>query len=196
MNMGSAGEPFVLRNARHLAADYMARIIRPGDSVVDATMGNGKDTLFLAELVGESGHVYAFDVQQEAVARTRERVEEAGFEGRTTLILAGHETMAQHVPQGVSAVMFNLGWLPGAQHIVTTKTETTLVAVEAALSLIAPGGVVTVCIYPGHEEGTRELHALLDYAGRLSVRTYNVLHHHFLNAAQGTPQLILIQKNK
>jgi len=194
--MGSAGEPFVLRNARHLAADYMARIIRPGDSVVDATMGNGKDTLFLAELVGESGHVYAFDVQQEAVARTRERVEEAGFEGRTTLILAGHETMAQHVPQGVSAVMFNLGWLPGAQHIVTTKTETTLVAVEAALSLIAPGGVVTVCIYPGHEEGTRELHALLDYAGRLSVRTYNVLHHHFLNAAQGTPQLILIQKNK
>jgi len=188
--------PFVLRNARHLAADYMARIIRPGDSVVDATMGNGKDTLFLAELVGESGHVYAFDVQQEAVARTRERVEEAGFEGRTTLILAGHETMAQHVPQGVSAVMFNLGWLPGAQHIVTTKTETTLVAVEAALSLIAPGGVVTVCIYPGHEEGTRELHALLDYAGRLSVRTYNVLHHHFLNAAQGTPQLILIQKNK
>jgi len=194
--MGSAGEPFVLRNARHLAADYMARIIRPGDSVVDATMGNGKDTLFLAELVGESGHVYAFDVQQEAVARTRERVEAAGFEGRTTLILAGHETMAQHVPQGVSAVMFNLGWLPGAQHIVTTKTETTLVAVEAALSLIAPGGVVTVCIYPGHEEGTRELHALLDYAGRLSVRTYNVLHHHFLNAAQGTPQLILIQKNK
>lgn len=187
--------PFVLRNARHLATDYMIRTIQPGDSVVDATMGNGKDTLFLCGLVGEAGHVYAFDVQEEAVRRTQERVSEAGFAARTTLLLAGHETMAQHVPQGVKAVMFNLGWLPGAQHIVTTKTDTTLEAVRAAVELIGRGGIVTVCIYPGHEEGTRELHALLDYAKGLSVRTYNVLHHHFLNAAEGTPELILIQKN-
>lgn len=187
--------PFVLRNARHLAADYMIRTIQPGDSVVDATMGNGKDTLFLCGLVGETGHVYAFDVQEEAVRRTQERVGEAGFAARTTLLLAGHETMARHVPQGVKAVMFNLGWLPGAQHIVTTKTDTTLEAVRAAVELIGRGGIVTVCIYPGHEEGTRELHALLDYAKGLSVRTYNVLHHHFLNAAEGTPELILIQKN-
>lgn len=187
--------PFVLRNARHLAADYMIRTVQPGDSVVDATMGNGKDTLFLCGLVGETGHVYAFDVQEEAVRRTQERVGEAGFAARTTLLLAGHETMARHVPQGVKAVMFNLGWLPGAQHIVTTKTDTTLEAVRAAVELIGRGGIVTVCIYPGHEEGTRELHALLDYAKGLSVRTYNVLHHHFLNAAEGTPELILIQKN-
>lgn len=188
-------ERYVLRNARHLAADYMRRTIRPGDTVVDATMGNGKDTLFLAELAGESGHVYAFDVQEEAVARTRERVQEAGFGERVTLFLAGHETMAQHVPQGVMAIMFNLGWLPGAAHAVTTRTDTTLAAVEAAVQLIAPGGIVTVCIYPGHEEGKRELSALLDYASALSVRRYNVLHHRFLNASGETPQLILIQRN-
>ncbi|MBQ2834914.1 MAG: class I SAM-dependent methyltransferase [Clostridia bacterium] len=187
---------FVLRNARHLAAGYMLGSIRPGDSVVDATMGNGKDTLFLCGLVGEAGHVYAFDVQPEAVERTRERVRDAGMEARTTLILAGHETMRRHVPQGVRAVMFNLGWLPGAQHAVTTKTDTTLAAVEAALELICPGGVVTVCIYPGHEEGTKELDALLAYAQGLSVRMYNVAHHRFLNAAKGTPELILIQKNE
>ena len=189
-------ERFVLRNARHLAADYMIRSIREGDRVVDATMGNGKDTLFLCELVGEKGHVYAFDVQEEAVARTRERVNEAGFAERTTLLLAGHETMAQHVPAPVQAVMFNLGWLPGAEHIVTTKTNTTLEAVCAAVSLIAPGGIVTVCVYPGHEEGTRELKALLEYAASLDVRRYNVLYHQFLNASLQTPQLILIQKNK
>lgn len=189
-------ERFVLRNARHLAADYMIRSIREGDRVVDATMGNGKDTLFLCELVGEKGHVYAFDVQEEAVARTRERVNEAGFAERTTLLLAGHETMAQHVPAPVQAVMFNLGWLPGAEHIVTTKTNTTLEAVRAAVSLIAPGGIVTVCVYPGHEEGTRELKALLEYAVSLDVRRYNVLYHQFLNASLQTPQLILIQKNK
>lgn len=188
-------ERFVLRNARHLAADYMRRTICPGDTVVDATMGNGKDTLFLAELVGESGHVYAFDVQEEAVARTRERVQEAGFLERVTLLLAGHETMAQHVPHGARAIMFNLGWLPGAAHAVTTKMDTTLTAVDAAVRLIAPGGIVTVCIYPGHEEGKRELSALLAYASGLSVRAYNVLHHHFLNASGETPQLILIQRN-
>ena len=189
-------ERFVLRNARHLAADYMVRTIREGDTVVDATMGNGKDTLFLCELVGETGHVYAFDVQPEAVERTRERVAEAGYAQRTTLLLAGHETMAEHVEGPVQAVMFNLGWLPGAEHAVTTQTETTLKAVSAALDLIAPGGIVTVCVYPGHEEGTRELHALKAYVSELSVRTYNVLYHHFANAAAQTPQLFLIQKNK
>ena len=189
-------EPFTLRNARHLAADYMRRAIREGDAVIDATMGNGKDTLFLCELVGNSGHVYAFDVQEEAVARTRERVAEAGFANRTTLLLAGHETMVEHVKEPVQAVMFNLGWLPGAEHIVTTQTETTLKAVRAALELIAPGGIVTVCVYPGHEEGARELHALRELAAGLDVRRYNALHHHFVNASGQTPQLILIQKNK
>lgn len=189
-------ERFTLCNARHLAADYMRRTICPGDTVVDATMGNGKDTLFLAELAGETGHVYAFDVQQEAVERTRARMEEAGFAARATLLLAGHETMAQHVKGPVQAVMFNLGWLPGAQHAVTTKTETTLAAVDAAAHLLAPGGIATVCVYPGHEEGTRELSALLEYASGLSVRQYNVLHHSFINASLQTPQLILIQRNK
>jgi len=189
-------ERFVLRNARHLAADYMIRSIREGDRVVDATMGNGKDTLFLCGLVGESGHVYAFDVQKEAVDRTRVRIEEAGYAGRTTLLHAGHETMAEHVKGDIQAVMFNLGWLPGAQHIVTTKTDTTLAAVRAALELIVPGGIVTVCIYPGHEEGGRELSALLDLTASLDVRRFNAAHHRFLNASLQTPQLILIQKNK
>ncbi len=189
-------ERYVLRNARCLAADYMIRTIREGDTVVDATMGNGKDTLFLCDLVGGSGHVYAFDVQAEAVERTRERVREAGFEPRTTLLLAGHETMAEHVKAPVQAVMFNLGWLPGAEHIVTTRTETTLKAVSAALELIAPGGIVTVCVYPGHEEGTRELKALKEYVSGLSVRTFNVLYHSFVNASSQTPQLFLIQRNK
>lgn len=188
-------ERFVLRNARHLAAGYMKAILRHGDVAVDATMGNGKDTQFLCELVGEKGHVYAFDVQKEAVERTAARLKEAGYGNRATLLLAGHETMKEHVQSAPRVVMFNLGWLPGAEHIVTTKTETTLTAVQAAIELIVPGGFVSICVYPGHEEGTKELRALLDWAGKLSVREYNVLHHAFINAREGTPELILIQKN-
>ena len=176
-------ERFVLRNARHLAAGYMKAILRHGDVAVDATMGNGKDTQFLCELVGE------------AVERTAARLKEAGYENRATLLLAGHETMKEHVKSAPRVVMFNLGWLPGAEHIVTTKTETTLTAVQAAIEMIVQGGFVSICVYPGHEEGTKELRALLDWAGKLSVREYNVLHHAFINAREGTPELILIQKN-
>ena len=188
-------ERFILKNARHLAARYMEEILRPGDVAVDATMGNGKDTEFLCGLVGETGHVYAFDVQREAIDRTAARLEEAGLRGRATLILAGHETMRDHVPVSPRAVMFNLGWLPGAEHIVTTRVETTMQAVKAALELVVPDGFVSICVYPGHEEGTRELHALLEWASGLDVRAFNVLHHDFIAAKAGTPHLILIQKN-
>ena len=189
-----AEERYTLRNARFLAADYLRRCVREGDTVVDATMGNGGDTLFLCALVGETGRVIAFDVQAEAVARTRERLAQAGMLKRARLLLAGHETMREHVQEPVQAVMFNLGWLPGAAHAVTTRVETTLAAVSAAVELLAPGGMATVCIYPGHEEGTRELGALIDYASALDVRRYNVLHHRFLCAPAHTPQLIVIQR--
>ena len=186
---------FTLRNARYLAADYIRRTLRGGDAAVDATMGNGADTQFLAELVGETGRVYGFDVQEEAVRRTKERLERQGLEGRARLFHCGHERMREHVQEAPQAVMFNLGWLPGAAHRLTTRTETTLKAVDQAARMIVPGGVVTVCIYPGHEEGLRELGALLEYAAGLDVRAFNVLHHRFLCAPPNTPQLILIQKN-
>ena len=139
-------ERFILKNARHLAARYMEEILRPGDIAVDATMGNGKDTQFLCELVGETGRVYAFDVQEEALERTAARLEAAGLRARATLILAGHETMKENVPVSPRAVMFNLGWLPGAAHIVTTRTETTMRAVQAALELVQPDGFVSICV--------------------------------------------------
>ena len=188
-------ERFVLRNARHLAADYLRRTLREGDVAIDATMGNGHDTQYLCGLVGESGRVYAFDVQQSALDNTAARLEAEGLRARAELILSGHETMAAYVKTPVRAVMFNLGWLPGAQHIVTTKTNTTLEAVKAAADLLLPGGIMTICIYPGHEEGTKELAALLDWASGLDVRTHNVLHHHFICARPDTPRLILVQKN-
>ena len=181
-------ERFELRNARWLAADYLRRALRPGDTAVDATVGNGGDTLALCELVGETGHVIGFDVQQTALERTRERLEQAGVLARAELLLCGHERMREHVHTAPQAVVFNLGWLPGAEHAVTTRTETTLVAVRSAAELIAPGGIVTVCVYPGHEEGQRELEALLDWAAGLDVRIYNVLHHRFVCAPARTPR--------
>ncbi len=188
-------ERYILRSARFLAADVMRRILRPGDVAVDATMGNGGDTQLLCELVGDTGHVYAFDVQPEAIKRTRARLQEVGFAQRATLFLAGHETMAARVTEPVQGVMFNLGWLPGAAHELTTRVETTLTAVAQACGMLLPGGAMTVCIYPGHQEGRLELNALLQWAGGLDVRRYNALWHRFVNAAPDTPQMLFIQHN-
>lgn len=187
---------YELRSARFLAADLLSRAVQAGDTVIDATMGNGHDTLFLCQLVGESGRVYAFDVQKEAVENTRKRLADAGVLDRASLFCLGHECMAEKVPGPVSAAVFNLGWLPGGDHSVTTRWETTKKAVESALALLRPLGVLVICAYPGHAEGDRERAALTDFLSALTPQQFNVLHHRFLNAGPGAPECFAVQKQK
>ena len=185
---------YELRSARYLAADILRQAVAPGDTVVDATMGNGHDTLFLCQLVGERGRVYAFDVQQQAVESTQKRLQEAGVLSRAALFCLGHEHMAEKVEGPVAAVVFNLGWLPGGDHSVTTHWETTKKAVESALSLLKPLGVLVICAYPGHAEGDRERSALIDFLSALPPQRFNVLHQKFLNAGPGAPECFTVQK--
>ena len=185
---------YELKSARYLAREVLLRAVRPGDRVVDATMGNGHDTLFLCEAVGPGGHVYAFDVQPQALQNTERLLEENGLLGRASLFQAGHQEMDRHVPEPVRAVVFNLGWLPGGRHEVTTLWETTREAVLKALDLLRPMGVLVLCAYPGHAEGARELQELIGLFSGLSNREYNVLHQRFLNAGPGAPECFVIQK--
>lgn len=185
---------FELRSARWLAAECLTALIRPGDTVVDATMGNGHDTEMLARLVGEGGRVYTFDVQSAALESTAALLEKNGLSDRCTLILFGHEHMAGHVAGPVRAVVFNLGWLPGSDKCIRTHWETTRTAVEAALSLLCPGGCVTICAYPGHEEGDFERRQLGTWLSLLRPQEYNVLHQCFLNAGPGAPECFIIQR--
>ena len=182
-----------LKSARHWAREMIERALFPGARAVDATMGNGHDTLWLCGLVGETGHVYAFDVQPTAVENTRARLEEHGCAARATLICQGHQHMAEYVDAPVDAVVFNLGWLPGAQHAVTTCVETTLAAVSQAVELLAPGGVLTICVYPGHEEGAREREALLAWAAALPG-TLDVLHQRYMNQKNSPPELLAVRR--
>ena len=187
---------YELKSARYLAREAILQAVQPGDTVVDATMGNGHDTLTLCEAVGPDGRVYAFDVQEQALAETEKRLREQGTADRAELILAGHEHMAEYVKGPVKAVVFNLGWLPGGDHEVTTRWETTRRAVESALDLLAPMGVLVICAYPGHAEGERERQELTAFLSALGNRKFNVLHQRFLNAAAGAPECFIIQKQK
>lgn len=134
-----------------------------GTCVIDATAGNGHDTLALAEIVGPDGRVLAMDCQQAAVAATRARVDGAGHR-HVTVIEGNHADMVRRVPPEhhghIAAVVFNLGYLPGGDHAQVTGPTTTLPALDAAIALLAPKGIITVLAYPGHDGGWEELTAV------------------------------------
>ena len=148
---------------------FIMEHLREGDVAVDFTMGNGNDTLFLSKAVGESGKVYAFDIQEDALVSTRAHLEANGAPENYTLICASHHRVKEFVTEPIKAGMFNLGYLPrSGRKAVTTMRETTMPAVEAALELLAPDGVLIVAIYPGHEEGALEGEMLREYFSGLS----------------------------
>jgi len=193
--MAGLGLPrWELKSARYLARDILRSVLRPGDRAIDATMGNGHDTEMLCSIVGPAGRVYAFDVQAAALEKTRERLARAGLSEGAELFPVGHEQMKAMVHEPVQAVVFNLGWLPGGDHGITTRTETTLSAVRQALELLAPWGVLVICVYPGHAEGKRELLALEECLTALPPRMYNVLLQRFPNAGPGAPACFAVQR--
>ena len=148
---------------------FIMEHLREGDVAVDFTMGNGNDTLFLSKAVGKSGKVYAFDIQEDALTSTRAHLEANGAPENYTLICASHHRVKEFVTEPIKAGMFNLGYLPrSGRKAVTTMRETTMPAVEAALELLAPDGVLIVAIYPGHEEGALEGEMLREYFSGLS----------------------------
>ena len=187
---------YELKSARYLAAEILRAVLAPGDRAIDATMGNGHDTALLCSLVGPEGRVYAFDVQPAALEATRRRLAEEGSAGQAELFLLGHEHMREAVGEPVKAIVFNLGWLPGGDHRITTLTATTLPAIQQALALLMPMGVLVICVYPGHPEGEREQEMVTRLLSRLSPREYNVLMQQFLNAGAGAPLCFAVQKQR
>ncbi len=166
-----------------------------GEVAVDFTMGNGNDTLFLSNTVGKSGRVYAFDIQESALVSTRERLETAGAYENYTLICASHHLVRDYVKEPIKAGMFNLGYLPGSgKKAVTTMRETTMAAVEAAIDLLLPDGVLIVAIYPGHEEGRLEGEMLREYFGTLSRFRICASEFRILNSPT-SPYFFLIEKS-
>ncbi|MDD2761885.1 MAG: class I SAM-dependent methyltransferase [Methylomonas sp.] len=186
---------FSLSNAAH---DIIREYLREGMAAIDATLGNGHDTAFLAQCVGLSGHVYGFDIQAQAVQATQARLQRQGLEGQTRLFQASHAEMPDLIPQvqhgRIQAVMFNLGYLPGGDKAVITRSESTLRALNAACGLLAVHGVMTVMAYPGHAGGDDETDAVERWAQVLDSAQFQhriILSQHHRT---GAPRLFVIRK--
>ena len=172
-----------------------------GDFVVDATAGNGYDTLFLAQQVLPQGWVYAFDLQEQAVFSTRQRIASAlppHAQEHIQVIHASHAALSAHLPLDwrgqVRAFMFNLGFLPGGDKGVITQPASTLGALRDASDWLAPDGIITVAVYPGHEGGWQEAEAVEAWMSALPSDQFETQKLGFLNFRKTTPYLMVLRK--
>lgn len=175
---------------------FLTLWVKPGDWVVDATMGNGYDTRYLAERVGEQGRVYAFDVQEQALVQTRARLAELAE--RCELHLASHARMAELLPpeaaSRLAAVVFNLGYLPGADKSCITQPASTLAALQVAYGLLRSGGLLLVVVYPGHSGGEVEAAAVAGWLSALCWQQAEVQHLRHANKTTSGPECWVVRK--
>ena len=179
-------------DCHHILEEY----IEECDICSDATAGNGGDTEFLCQKVGETGNVYAFDVQEMAIAHTRERLEKANLSARAKLIQDGHEKMQIYVKEEAKVIIFNFGYLPGGDHKIATRAATSLTAIESALNLLKKGGIINLCIYSGGDTGYEEKEAILNYLKTLDSKKWLVIVNSYFNRKNDPPLPVFIYRLK
>lgn len=189
-----------LERVLQFAKTLMEKSVSDGDIVVDATLGNGHDTLFLANLVGKSGKVYGFDIQEQAIKNSKSLILEHELEECVQLFHKGHEHLLELIPRNhhghVKAAIFNLGYLPGSDKSIVTVPETTIAAIDQLLEILSPEGIIVLVIYHGHQEGAAERDELMKFVQTIDQKQARVLLYQFLNQKNHPPFIVAIEKKK
>lgn len=166
-----------------------------GGLYVDATMGNGNDTLFLCKMTEKSGHVWAFDIQETAIKNTARLLASHGFTDTATLIRDGHEHMSDYLsPGSADVICFNFGYLPGGSHSLATRPDTSMEAIRQGLDILKPGGMMSLCIYSGGDTGFEEKECILKLLKSLPPRQYTVILSDYYNRGNFPPLPVFIFK--
>lgn len=186
----------MLAKALAFSHTLLSECIQAGDTVLDATIGNGYDTLFLAELVGKNGTVYGFDIQEQALISTRTRLAADHVQASVKLIKANHADAVELLPKTVQlkAVIFNLGYLPSGDKSIVTQAASTISAMHKLLPCLVAGGRMIFVVYYGHPGGEQEKVSLLAEASCLPQTAYDVLTYQFINQKNQPPFVIAIEK--
>ena len=183
-------------NAPAAARFFLSQVLPTAACVVDATAGNGHDTLFLCQNSPANCQVWSFDLQQEALTACGELLARHGFAHKANLILADHATLREYIGASVDAAMFNLGYLPGHDHTVTTRPQSLRPALDGLLALLAPNGMVTIVAYPGHEPGQVEIEFLEAYLRLLPQNIYTAAKFSYMNQKNFPAILYFIGKTR
>ena len=186
---------FIMKNYQNTqwCSRFIEEQVKEGDICIDATMGNGNDTLLLSRLAGPDGQVLAFDIQEQALQAARQKLLRENAPANYTLFLESHTHMADHVkPDSVSCIVFNFGYLPGGDHSLATRSETSIQALEQSLTLLKKGGLLSLCIYSGGDSGFEERDALLTWLKKLDSHNYLVIRSDYYNRPNNPPIPVLV----
>lgn len=183
-------------NTQKIVKFFAESVIKKGDYVIDATIGNGHDICLLAKLVGDSGKAYGFDIQDSAITNTQKKIENENLYNRVVLIKDSHEKMDNYIRyNSVSFIIFNLGYLPGSDHTIITNSSSTVKAIEVSLKLLKNNGVLMITSYVGHKGGKEENRAIEKLLASLNQKEYNVLKFDFINQVNNPPILYGVEKH-
>ena len=193
------GQPQSLRKSLTNMLSFAKRLldisIKENGVYADFTMGKGGDILYIKKAC-PSAKIYAFDIQAQAVEITRKRLEsENCMDENIILINDSHANFKKYIKEELDGAIFNLGYLPGSDKSVTTRTDSTFACLNGALEILKTGGVIVVSVYPGHEEGTREGEKILEFAGNLDRKEFDCLYHRLINIPEA-PFIVAFQKKK
>ena len=175
-----------LGNITDLSHHIIENFVDNKGVALDGTLGNGGDCDFLSKNFSK---VYAFDIQEKAIEQYKTRNRE-----NVTLVLDSHENLLKYIEEGIDAAIYNLGFLPGGDKNITTKSDSTLKSIEAALELLNSGGLLVIAVYVGHEEGAKEGEAVLKYTKELPKNKFGVMLHKVVNRSELSPYMIVIEK--
>ncbi|WP_041462228.1 tRNA (mnm(5)s(2)U34)-methyltransferase [Chlamydia caviae] len=182
-------------NVVQLSHEIFQKVLTPGDTVVDATCGNGKDCLILARLLKGKGKLIAYDVQKEALNRTALLCSKS-LSPEERSVIEFKEMSHEHINEaGAKLFHYNLGYLPNGDKRITTLETTTMLSIQKALDLVAPQGVITVVCYPGHEEGSHEMVSIEKLAIGLDSRLWEVGSFYIMNRNKA-PRLLIFRSLK
>ena len=176
-----------------LAHHYWKESLHPEAIVIDATCGNGQDTLVLAQLLKGSGKVFGYDIQQEALEKTAALLKAQLSPPEWEIVILHHSSHAHFKESSANLIVYNLGYLPKGNKAVTTQVDTTLQSLAHACEILTEGGLISVMTYSGHVEGAKEEAAVLEFSKNLASSRWSVLHHRWLNRKQA-PSLLLMWK--
>ena len=186
----------MIQNAQKFSHSMLQECIRPGDCVVDATMGNGNDTIFLSTLVQNKGKVFAFDIQEAALVKTTEKIQTLETKENIQLICDSHANLANYIQEPIRAAIFNLGYLPRSDKSIITTPDSTIHAIESIMELLTIGGRIVLVCYWGHEGGDTELSQLKKFLPTLEQHEWTVLQYQFVNQQNQPPICFVIERKR
>lgn len=185
----------MLHSAMRYSHTLLSDILSKGDIAVDATVGNGHDTLFLSQKVKDEGHVYGFDIQQLAIDNTKKRLDNHQCHN-VTLFHTGHENIGHYLDDTIqiNGAIFNLGYLPSSDKSIITLFETTKQAIDWIINHLAPKGRCVLVLYYGHPGGNEEKEAVINYCATLPQDQFQVMTYQFINQRNCPPICLCIEK--